>query len=39
MTECSGAGSPLAGLEEWYGTPLGFEVGAREERLPGGDAG
>jgi len=30
MTECSGAGSPLAGLEAWYGSPLGFEVGARE---------
>lgn len=30
MTECSGAGSPLAGLDDWYGSPLGFEVGARE---------
>ena len=30
MSERSGAGSPLAGLAEWYGSPLGFDVGARE---------
>lgn len=30
MSECSGAGARLAGLENWYGSPLGFEVGARE---------
>jgi SAM-dependent methyltransferase len=30
MSECSGAGSRLAGLEDWYGSPLGFDVGTRE---------
>jgi SAM-dependent methyltransferase len=29
MTEHGGAGPPLAGLEEWYHSPLGFEVGVR----------
>lgn len=30
MSERSGAGFPLAGLEAWYGSRLGLEVGARE---------
>lgn len=30
MTDCGGGESPLAGLETWYGSPLGFEVGVRE---------
>jgi len=30
MTEAGRAGSTLAGLEEWYASPLGFEVGIRE---------
>lgn len=30
MTEPGGAGSALAGLEKWYASPLGAEVGTRE---------
>ncbi|WP_295456211.1 class I SAM-dependent methyltransferase [uncultured Thiodictyon sp.] len=30
MTACTGPGSPLAGLEHWYRTPLGRDVAARE---------
>ncbi|WP_295388141.1 methyltransferase domain-containing protein [uncultured Thiodictyon sp.] len=30
MTACTGPGSPLAGLEHWYRTPLGRDIAARE---------
>lgn len=30
MIDPRGGGPPLAGLEDWYGSPLGFEVGLRE---------
>lgn len=30
MVRCGAAGSPLSGLEEWYASPLGLQVGIRE---------